>query len=108
MKVLELSNQIFAKVVTKENTKQNDCEGVYVGDLLSNVMANIQEGNIFVTIMCNMNTVAVASLKDVPVIVFCENKQPTKQMIEKADECDIAILVTTYSAVDVIRKIYQI
>ena len=70
MKVLQLVETINGKLITNEATKDNSFEGVYVGDLLSNVMANIKEDNLFVTIMCNINTIAVASLRDIPIIVF--------------------------------------
>ena len=102
----ELIQLLDAKLTTNENTLNNSFEGIYVGDLLSNIMANIDEDNLLVTIMCNMNTIAVASLKDVPMIVFCENKQATEEMINKANELNIAIIQTKYSAAEVLRKIY--
>lgn len=102
----ELIQLLDAKLTTNENTLNNSFEGIYVGDLLSNIMANIDEDNLLVTIMCNMNTIAVASLKDVPMIVFCENKQATEEMINKANELNIAIIQTKDSAAEVLRKIY--
>ena len=46
MKVLQLVETINGKLITNEATKDNSFEGVYVGDLLSNVMANIKEDNL--------------------------------------------------------------
>ena len=37
-------------------------DGVYAGDLLSRAMSHIAEGNLWITIMSNINVVAVASL----------------------------------------------
>lgn len=108
MKVLQLVETINGKLITNEATKDNSFEGVYVGDLLSNVMANIKEDNLFVTIMCNINTIAVASLRDIPIIVFCEGKQATPEMINKANELEIALIETPINAAEVIRKIYTI
>lgn len=106
MNVSQLITLLDAKLLTNETTLNNKFDGIYVGDLLSNIMANIDEDNLLVTIMCNMNTVAVASLKDVPIIVFCESKQATKEMIDKANELCIAILESNDSAAEVLRKIY--
>ena len=108
MKVLQLVETINGKLITNEATKDNSFEGVYVGDLLSNVMANIKEDNLFVTIMCNINTIAVASPRDIPIIVFCEGKQATQEMINKANELEIALIETPINAAEVIRKIYTI
>ena len=42
MKVNELIDVLNAKLVTNDDTLDNEYQGVYVGDLLSNVMANVQ------------------------------------------------------------------
>ncbi len=104
--VNELLEVLNGKLVTNENTQDNEYDGVYVGDLLSNVMANVQEDNLLITIMCNLNTIAVASLRDVPIIVFCENKKATDEMILKANELGIAIIETNYQAAEVVIKTY--
>ena len=106
MIVKELVEVLNAILLTHEITSNNEFNDIYVGDLLSNIMANIEEDNLLVTIMCNMNTVAVASLKDVPAIVFCEEKQATEEMINKANELSIAIIQAEDSAAEVLRKIY--
>lgn len=104
-KLIEITNGIL---VTDKKTLDNSFDEVYVGDLLSNVMANIKEDNLLVTIMCNLNTIAVASLRDVPIIIFCENKHATQEMIDKANEINITLIETTLNAAQVIRKIYTI
>ena len=45
-------------------------EGGYCGDLLSWVMGRARSGNAWVTIMTNVNVVAVAALTDVSCVVF--------------------------------------
>ncbi len=108
MKVSQLMEITSGLLVTNDKTLDNTFDGVYSGDLLSNVMANIKEDNLLVTIMCNLNTIAVASLRDVPAIIFCENKHATVEMIDKANELEIALVETSLNAVEVIRKIYNV
>ena len=107
MNASELIKELNAKLVTNDDTLENEYSGIYVGDLLSNVMANVQEDNLLITIMCNLNTIAVASLRDVPIIVFCENKKATDEMIDKANELNIAILETSLPAAEVVIKTYN-
>ena len=49
-----------------------ECSGAYVGDLLSWVMGRAKSGDVWITIMSNINIVAVASLADVACIVLAE------------------------------------
>lgn len=107
MRVIEILEKIEGNVVTT-NTKDNSFEGVYAGDLLSHVMAHAKENNLFLTIMANINSIAVASLLDLPVIVFAEDVKPTEEMIQKADEESICIVTTKLNVVEVIRRIYSI
>ena len=46
--------------------------GGYVGDLLSWVMGRARSGQAWITIMSNINTVAVASLADVACVILAE------------------------------------
>ena len=106
MRVVEIIEKINGTIVTnKQDTEFTD---IYAGDLLSNVMGHAKENNLFLTIMCNMNTIAVSSLLDLPVIVFAEGVKPTNEMIEKANDEDKVLIITPLSVVDVIRKIYGI
>ena len=47
--------------------------GAYVGDLLSWVMGRASADNAWITIMSNINVVAVASLSDVSCVILAED-----------------------------------
>ena len=64
---------------------------IYCGDLLSDVMANAQEDSALLTIQAHKNTVAVASLLGLGVIVLCNGRTPPSDMIEAAKSEDISI-----------------
>ena len=51
---------------------EREINGVYIGDLLSWVMGRAESGNAWITIMSNINIVAVASLADVACVVLAE------------------------------------
>ena len=53
--------------------EDNPVDGCYVGDLLSWVMARALSGNVWITVMGNVNAIAVATLTDVSCIVLTEN-----------------------------------
>ena len=45
-------------------------DGAYVGDLLSWVMGRAARDNVWITIMSNVNVIAVASLSDVSCVIL--------------------------------------
>ena len=61
-----------------------EIEGAYAGDLLSWVMGRATEGCVLVTIMTNVNVVAVATLVGMSAVVICENSEITDEVINTA------------------------
>ena len=61
------------KLLAGGEGQDNVADGCYVGDLLSWVMARAQSGNVWITVMGNVNAIAVATLTDVCCIVLTEN-----------------------------------
>ncbi len=66
--------------------------GVYCGDLLSWVMGRAQSGDVWVTIMSNINVIAVASLSDVCCVVLAEGVKLDGDAEKAALEKNINIL----------------
>ena len=61
MRVSELCDALGAKAVVMPSPDR-EIKGAYVGDLLSWVMGKAEADNVWVTIMSNLNVIAVASL----------------------------------------------
>ncbi|MBQ9780089.1 MAG: hypothetical protein IJW00_04000 [Clostridia bacterium] len=78
-----------------------EVEGVYIGDLLSWVMGRAQSGNAWVTIMSNLNIVAVATLADVSCIILAEGVTLDEQVKRTAESKDVNILSTDKTAFEV-------
>ena len=69
--------------------------GGYTSDLLSDVMANAEEGSVLITIQTHKNTVAVATLVGVPAIIICNNRPALEDMVDAARDQGIAIFQTS-------------
>ena len=82
------------------NLCEGECEitGGYVGDLLSWVMGKAESGDMWVTIMTNVNVVAVASLVDVACVVIADKAEVAPEVIEKAKAQGIDLLRSAKSA----------
>lgn len=71
-----------------------EIDGVYIGDLLSWVMGRADSGNAWVTIMSNINILAVASLSDTSCIILAEGVRVDEEVIKTAVDKEINILTT--------------
>ena len=66
--------------------------GVYCGDLLSWVMGRANSGDAWITIMSNVNILAVATLTDTALIVLSEGITLDDDIIKTANEKGINIV----------------
>ncbi len=93
MTVLELSQGERFQVISLPHPERL-INGVYIGDLLSWVMGRAESDNAWLTIMSNVNIIAVATLSDVACIILTEGVTLTDDIIALAKEKDINILST--------------
>lgn len=73
-------------------------EGGYCGDLLSWVMGRAQAGDAWITVMGNVNAVAVAVLADVACIVLAENAPLDEDARERAASEGVPVLRSSRQA----------
>ena len=85
-----------------------EVQGVYIGDLLSWVMGRADSQNVWITIMSNINTVAVATLTDISCIVLAEGVMPDEDMLRTANNKGVNILSTDLSAYEAAIEISKI
>ena len=81
--------------------------GGYVSDLLSDVLAHAEDGNIWITLHIHQNIVAVASHKDLAAVILVQNRQPEKDAIAKAEAENIPLLVSSFSAFELAGRLYK-
>ncbi len=67
--------------------------GVYIGDLLSWVMGRASGGDAWITIMSNVNIVAVASLADTACVIEAEGVTPDEEILATASAKGVNILL---------------
>lgn len=80
--------------------KSREVQGAYVGDLLSWVMGRAKSDNAWITIMSNLNVIAVATLTDVSCVIFAEGVIPDKELIDVAESKGVNLLRTELSSYD--------
>lgn len=77
----------------------------YTSDLLSCVMTGAKADGIWVTLIANINIVAVASLLEIPAIIITENAQPDDATIARANQEGIVLLSTSADSFQVVSDL---
>ncbi len=100
MKINVIADNLGLEILTMP-APEHDVTGGYVGDLLSWVMGRAQEDQAWITIMTNINILAVASLSGVSAVIIAEGAEVPVEIISKATEQGINLLRCRMSSFDI-------
>jgi len=104
----ELVEKLNLEVRSAKGNLGRDITGGYASDLLSDVLANSNEGNVWVTLQIHQNVVAIASMKELAGVILVNRREPEQETIEKAEEEGIVIMVSELPAFELVGRLYQL
>ena len=81
--------------------------GVYISDMVSDVMAGAKSGDLWLTIQTHKSIVPAANLVDVAAIIITGGKEVPAETLEFASKYDIAILSTALPTFPLVGKLYE-
>ncbi len=94
---LEAANTLFDK----------DLTGVYMSDMVSDVIANAQAGNLLVTLQAHSNVIAAANLVDIAAIVVTQGKQPPEDVVKMAEKARLTLFTTGLNRWQMATQLYE-
>ena len=106
MTVEELAIKTGLATVTLPDASR-EIQGAYVGDLLSWVMGRASSDNAWITIMSNINVVAVATLADVGCVILAEGVTPDAELIKVAEAKGVNLLTSPFSSYETAVRISE-
>ncbi len=92
MTPIQLAEALQLKIVNRGSGEERNAGGVFCCDLLSIVMGKANADATWITVMCNINTIAVAVLSDVSCVIISEGYSADEEMIKKAQEQGVCLL----------------
>lgn len=107
MTVKELAKELNFEVLTMPSPERV-ISGVYIGDLLSWVMGKVKQDDLWITIMSNINVVAVASLTDISCVLLSEDVNLEDDVLKTAKEKGVNFLKTSISSYEVAIRIAKV
>jgi hypothetical protein len=108
VKLTELVQKLDLDVRSAKTDLEREVTGGYASDLLSDVLANGEEGDIWVTLQIHQNIVAVASMKNLAGVILVNGREPEQETIEKAEAENLVIMVTEMPTFEIVGKLYNL
>jgi predicted transcriptional regulator len=108
MTVKDIAEKLNLTLLGGRNGLSNSVTGVYVSDLLSDVMGNATEGMVWVTLQTHKNVIAVASLKDLAGVIVVKNLPTENATINEADNQNTPLLATPLSTFEITGILYNL
>lgn len=109
MTVNELQKKLNLTYLCGENiADEKEIDGCYCGDLLSWVMSRAQAGNVWLTVMGNINSIGVAVLADISCIILTENAALDDDARSRAEQQGVVILTTPENSYKLASEISKI
>lgn len=108
MKISEIITKLQLKVLSGQDSLEGEVTGGYASDLLSDVIANSKEGNLWITLQTHQNITAVAKLKDLAGIIIINNREPDEETLKKAQEENVPIFCSGERTFEISGKLYNL
>jgi hypothetical protein len=94
--------------VSSTGTAERTVGGAYAADLLSCVMKGAKRNDVWVTLQCHLNVVAVASLLDLAGVIITEGNRPDAETIARAEKEGVPLMVTVKSTFTVVGELVKL
>ncbi len=107
MKVSDLVKKYNLKVFSGELGLNNEISGGYVSDLLSDVMGNAAENEVWITLQTHQNVMAIASLKDLAAVILVKGLEPDEDTLEHSNEEGVPLLGTSMQTFEMAGKLFN-
>jgi len=108
MKLIELVDKLNLSVRSAKGNLQRQITGGYASDLLSDVLANSEDGNIWITLQIHQNIIGVASMKELAGIILVNGREPEQETLEKAQAENIPVMVSDLPTFELVGKLYNL
>ena len=105
MKLQEIIEKLSLIILT--NVEDKEVSGVFISDMLSDVMSSAQAGNIWLTVQTHKNVVSAANLIDIAAVIVTHGKKVPEETIELANRFHMIILSSPLSSFQLASKLVE-
>lgn len=99
MNIAEIAKLVDGKIVVGDKYIDREVEAVFASDLMSDVLTiNTNKPILLVTGLSNIQTIRTCEMADIKIILFVRGKVITEDMKELAEDNDMVLIETKFSA----------
>ena len=108
MKLADVVQQLDLAVKAGADQLDRDVRKGYASDMLSDVLANSEEGDLWVTLQTHPNVAAVAATKGLAGIVIVNSREPDEETVQKANTENIPVMVSEMGTFGLVGKLHDL
>ena len=108
MNLQQIVNELALQVRSGRSALNREVRRGYASDLMSDVIAHGQEGDLWVTLHGHQNVVAVAAMKELAAVVLVNGREPEPDTLAKAGEQGLPLLVSELPAFELIGRLHRL
>ena len=108
MTIRELLDEIPMDILSGGESLDREITRGFSCDMMSNVIANGGEGDVWLTFQTHVNVIAIALMKKMTCVILIQNRTLIPQALEKAQKEDLPVLITSLSAYELSGRLYKL
>ena len=108
MTLNDLAQELGLEVRAGGSALETEVRGGYASDLLSDVIAHGQPGDLWVTLQRHQNIVAVASMKGLAGIVLVNRREPEADTLQKAGAEGVPLFVSALPTFELVGRLHDL
>jgi len=108
MNLIEIVEKLQLTVKTGADLLDKEIKRGYVSDLMSDVMANTNDGDLWITLQIHQNIVAVAVMKSLGGIILINGREPEEDTVQKAEAEGLPILLSDMPAFELVGRLFSL
>jgi predicted transcriptional regulator len=99
MNTADIAKLLEGKIVTFSHNEQQQVDTAFTSDLMSDVLTlDDCDGVALITGLANIQTIRTVEMAGIYFVILVRGKKTSEEMLELAEENEIAIIETAYSA----------
>ncbi len=97
MQIKYVAGILNAEILAFEQGLEHDVVTAFGSDLMSDVLAYVEEDTLLITGLINQQVIRTAEMLDLKAILFVRGKIPCNEVIQLAEEKQIILMMTKES-----------
>ncbi len=107
MTLRDITERFHLEILSGESNLDREVKHGYASDLMSDVIANAGENDLWITLQIHVNVVAVAVMKGLSGVILIGGRHPEEATLTKAKAENMPLLVSELPTFEMVGRLYN-